>query len=204
MNRINNYEKYFLLFVFAFLNCVPTFSQPTDSIPPLDSLSAQFSGYLDITNSILAPLIVALITGLFTWILAQRKNQKKIDAAPRKYVEQLDILIKNGVAGGVENAVLNARAIVSARNSLRNSLVAISSQLNSEIDRLAIEIGEDVSRPQGPSSRDRDRRYLDINAQVAYNTILVLSKVWPAKKEQIEVEIRKLLAEMGLSFRVDL
>ena len=39
-----------------------------------------------------------------------------------------------------------------------------------------------------------------IDRENAYNTILVLNRIWPAKKEQIEVEVRKLLAEMGISY----
>ena len=59
------------------------------------------------------------------------------------------------------------------------------------------EIGEEIPVPKDASIRARDT--YDVDAQTAYNTIIVLSKIWPAKKTQIEVEIRKLLAELGLT-----
>jgi len=155
---------------------------------------------MDIINNIVAPLIVAIIigaiTGVFGWLLANRRIQRKLDAAPRKYVEELDQLIKNAIAEGPTKADVNARAIVSARNSLRKSLISISGNLNSEIDRLASEIGEEVIHQPAPSTRTP--AYSEISKDRAFQTIEVLSKVWPAKKTQIVVEIRKLLAELDL------
>ncbi|MFT3911456.1 MAG: hypothetical protein QM737_18680 [Ferruginibacter sp.] len=151
---------------------------------------------MDIYNNVLAPLFVALVIGIFSWLWAKRKQQEKIDAAPRKYVEALEKLIITGVSEGEEKAILNARAIVSTRDSLRNSLGAISSSLNSEIDRLAEEIGQTYYTPKGPMIRQENP---DMNSKQAYNTIIVLSKIWPARKDEIEVEIRKLLAILGLS-----
>lgn len=153
---------------------------------------------IDIYNNIIAPILVAIIIGFFTWLFTKRKVKRKIKAAPKIYVNELDKLIRRGVAEGIENAIINARAIVSARNSLRKSLLAISSQLNSEIDRLANEIGEEGVRIPDPTmSKDEIK---SIDRENAYNTILVLNRIWPAKKEQIEVEVRKLLAEMGISY----
>lgn len=37
-----------------------------------------------------------------------------------------------------------------------------------------------------------------MNKQAVYMQILILQKIWPAKRKQIEVELRKLLAELGL------
>jgi hypothetical protein len=34
----------------------------------------------------------------------------------------------------------------------------------------------------------------------AYNTIEVLARVWPSKRTQIIIEIRKILAELNISF----
>lgn len=122
------------------------------------------------------------------------QQRKKVEAAPRKYVAELDALIQRAIKEGDDFAIVNARAIVATRNSLRASLVAISSQLNSEIDRLSQEIGQPVPQhqtvnatgPQAPSASE------------VFRTIQVLSRIWPAKRVQIEVEIRKLLAELGL------
>jgi len=151
---------------------------------------------MDIINNIVAPLIVALITWALGRAWERRRIERKIDAAPKIYVQELDKLIARAMQEGPTKAVVNARAIVSARNSMRKSLVSISSNLNSEIDRLAVEIGEEllqVAQPSMPttnvpaSSNDR-----------AFQTIEVLSRIWPSRREEIVVQIRKLLAELGL------
>lgn len=61
-------------------------------------------------------------------------------------MNRLGELINIAFVEGVDKAKLNARAIVSTRNSLARSLVSVSSTLNSEIDRLAAETGEPVLR----------------------------------------------------------
>lgn len=151
---------------------------------------------LNYLNNIVAPLIVALLSGTFTWIWALRTNRKRIAAAPKMYVEHLDNLIKNGVTEGVSSAVLNARAIVAARNSMRGSLTTISSQLNSEIDRLEAELSEVIVSPKTPSMSRPNTN--DGSPEKIFETMQVLNKIWSARRTQIEVEMRKLLAEMGL------
>ena len=174
---------------------------------------------VDVPNHILAPLTVALILFVagIVWAAVTARFRKKIAAAPRQYVDELDKLIGRAIAEGETNAVINARAIVSARNSLRDSMAVIASRLNSEIDRLADDIGEShglwtlaaqVSVAQGmqspatttessaaqPASASGDEEI----RSAAWQTIQVLSRIWPAKKVQIEVELRKVLAELGL------
>jgi hypothetical protein len=164
---------------------------------------------LDYTNNLFAPilagLIVAGVTGALTWTWAQLKARRRmkeklrsiLEAAPRQYVEELDKLIQRGIAEGPEKAVVNARAIVGARNSLRSSLVSISKQLNSQIDRLALEIGEDVELPVPPSTPRANEKARD-DPGAAFQTIEVLSRTWPSKKVEIENEIRKILTELRL------
>ena len=151
---------------------------------------------MDIINNIIAPIIVGLLTASAGWLWSLRKLRGKIDAAPRKYVQELDDLINKAIEEGEENALINARAIVSTRNSLRSSLVSISQHLNSEIDRLAKDIGQNIPIPLEPSIPNPDATSVD--AKKAFDTIKVLSKIWPAKKVQIEYEIKKLLAELNL------
>lgn len=152
---------------------------------------------MDIVNNIIAPLIVGLLIAGFGWLWALRKVKQNIDAAPKRYVQELDNLITRALKEGEENAILNSRAIVSTRNSLRASLVSLSKHLNSEIDRLAKDIGETVETPLEPSRAENISNNLE--AKRAYDTIQVLARIWPAKKIQIEYEIRKLLTELGLS-----
>jgi len=151
---------------------------------------------MDIVNNIIAPLIVGIITAGFGWLWALRKIKQRIEAAPKRYVNELDKLIFKALNEGKQKAVINARAIVSTRNSLRNSLVELSKHLNSEIDRLAQEIGETVETPLPPSKLQMMPESID--AEKAYDTIIVLSKIWPSKKIQVEYEIRKLLTDLGI------
>jgi hypothetical protein len=155
---------------------------------------------LDYTNNLFAPilagLIVAGLTGALTWTWAQLKARRRmkeklrsiLEAAPRQYVEELDKLIQRGIAEGPEKAV---------GNSLRSSLVSISKQLNSQIDRLALEIGEDVELPVPPSTPRANEKARD-DPGAAFQTIEVLSRTWPSKKVEIENEIRKILTELRL------
>jgi hypothetical protein len=147
-------------------------------------------------------LAVAILVGVSTYLWTTLHEKKKIEEAPTIYVNELDKLINTAAAEGEENATLNARAIVAARNSLASSLTGIGSQLDSQIDLLAQEVGSAtlegqgfaprlVSTPAPPGSRP-------ISSAQVYQQIKLLQKVWPAKKRQIEIEIRKLLAELGL------
>lgn len=166
-------------------------AQPKPPMPPA----------FDFLTNIVAPLAVALITFLAGIALKARSDKarykQKVQSAPEKYVGELDKLIRDALEEGEANALINARAIVAARNGFRNTLVAISSQLNSEIDRLAINIGEEIIKPQFASEL---RTAIDNSSGVeAYQTIKVLAKIWPGRKIKIEVEVRKLLTEMGLT-----
>lgn len=151
---------------------------------------------LDLTNNIIAPLAVAGLTGCATWIIAQLRFQRRVDAAPRQYIQHLDSLISRAATEGIPQAIVNARSIVAARNTLRSSLLSISKYLNSEIDRLSKEIGEPFEQIE---MRGAEAGRPVLEPDEAYQTIQVLARIWPSKKTQIEVEIRKLLAELGLS-----
>jgi len=159
---------------------------------------------MDIFNNVIAPIIVATILGIFGlawgWILGHRQSRRRIEAAPRKYVQELDKLIQRADKEGADNAIVNARAIVAVRDSLRGSLVAISKQLNSEIDNLASELGG-TRGPLAELGRSLERSDAPDPKRV-YQTIQVLVRIWPSKSEQIEVEIRKLLAELGLEIHM--
>jgi hypothetical protein len=162
----------------------------------IETKSSSNNKKMDLIKLILAPLLVAGLTGVTTWVWKDKILRRKLDAAPRKYVEELEKLIAQAYKEGIEKAVVNARSIVSTRNDLRSSLISISSRLNSEIDQLAIDIGHTIIKPAEPSIRTTEAN--ENNPKRAYETIEVLYRNWPAKKVQIEVEIKKLLAELGL------
>jgi outer membrane murein-binding lipoprotein Lpp len=157
---------------------------------------------MDITNNIVAPIIVAIVAWLagqgYSQIKAWRKLREKIEAAPLVFVSELDALIHKGASEGPSQAVVNGRAIVAARDTLRSTLSSISKQLNSEIDQLASDLGQ--TSQAFDALTDATQAGDSPNAERAFDTIQVLVRIWPAKRKQIEVEIRKLLAELGFDF----
>ena len=74
----------------------------------------------------------------------------------------------------------NAKAIVVARDELRNSLTSLAKHLDSEIDQLA-KLLKNGSKPDD-----------------LFETLKVLFRLWPIKKTIIENESRKIIAELGM------
>ena len=147
-----------------------------------------------IYDEIFVHLVVAVFVAAGTYGWTRLLDQKKIEAAPAIYVAELDKLINNAVSQGEDHAIENAKAIVQVRNSLAQSLGALGKLLDSQTDVLAEELGlprlETSKMTETPTTiPDKHRVYLDIT---------ILQKIWPAKRRQIEVEIRKLFAELGL------
>jgi hypothetical protein len=162
---------------------------------------------MELAVQVAGELIGAALLGILGYLFGKDRQRKrvmaKIDAAPTVYVEELDRLIQQGASEGPENAIINARAIVAARNSLRSSMLSISSNLNSEIDTLAGDIGIDTGPVWRPVTQDGTRgATTDTHTgERAYDTIMVLRKIWPARKKQIEIELRKLFAELDIAPR---
>lgn len=101
-------------------------STTSGSIPLPSPKSNALSNVL---QQVIAGVAVAIIVGIATYLLTIYHERKRIEEAPTLYVQELDKLINNAVAEGEEKAVINAKAIVAARNSLAHSLSAIGSQL---------------------------------------------------------------------------
>jgi hypothetical protein len=127
---------------------------------------------------VLAGLTVAGLSAVAAYLYRGDKERKRVGEAPFVYVRRLDDLIKRGTMEGAENAIINARAIVAARNSLAQSLVSISSSLNSEIDKLAKQIGETSLIP-GALTSGTERPKTDTDSRAAYESIQVLARIWP-------------------------
>lgn len=147
--------------------------------------------------AIIAGLIINYVTYLVSKnegieIGIKRANQayiQKTESAPTLYTNRLGEMIYNADPMKSKDLIVDARAIVSTRDDYRGSLIAISKLLNSEIDRLKEEVEKaDNALRQGQSY---DRSEIE-------RTLGVLQKKWPSKKEQIIVEVRKLLAELGI------
>jgi hypothetical protein len=155
----------------------------------------------EILREVIVHIVVAALVGIATYAWATLHAKQVIEEAPTVYVQELDKLINTAVDEGEDNAILNAKAIVAARNSLAGSLTGLGKQLDGQIDGLAKMIGSDTlgvpdSLHEG-SPRNPENSAPFSNREV-YMQIRVLKKIWPAKKRQIEIEIRKLFAELGL------
>ena len=157
---------------------------------------------------ILSSVVIGLTTSLvasyfaykFGYFTSQRLYRKEIDEAPRKYVKNLGRLISEANEkidnASKEDAVVFARSIIALRDSLRSHMVSISSLLNSEIDRLAEEVNTEQTLIITERHRSSQKQELKIDEIRA--TIKVLAKIWPAKEDQVQYEIRKIIAELGL------
>jgi hypothetical protein len=77
--------------------------------------------------------------------------------------------------------MVDARAIVVARDARRESLESMARWLNSEIDLLARQLAEEPP-----------------NDNAIFETLQILQRVWPGRMAQIELEARKLLITMGV------
>jgi len=100
------------------------------------------------------------------------------EPASMNIANHLDLLINDAVNGGSDAIDVNAAAIVAARDGHRKTLMALHGLLNSEIDKLKdqLEGGDTVA----------------LKKRVA-----ILSKIWPAKMDQIKYEIAKLQVEIN-------
>lgn len=128
---------------------------------------------MGIFESVVAGLIVAAVSGGAGYLLRGRRYKKAIIEAPRKYVEHLGALIEKAMREGRDNSIVNARAIVAARDTLRGSLVIIADKLNSEIDTLASESRVKIS----PSE--------------LFSTIQVLHTMWRSRKTKSSMKFAK-------------
>jgi hypothetical protein len=125
------------------------------------------------------------------------KEKKRIyeqvyQAAVEQYANSLGKLI--GKAKGdvddnlsLERIEVSARAFVGARNELRETLTNLSGSLNHEVDELEDASKELQKNPNDKAAQDRVRK-----------AILVIAQKWPVKADAVKVQIRKLLAELGL------
>jgi hypothetical protein len=146
--------------------------------------------WLEVLAAVIAALVVGAISASVSYAFgerhAQATYQKKLaDAATvySNYIGQL-IISANSEKSDTE-LLVDARAIVSTRNDLRKSMSTLSDLLDSDIDRLeglTTGLGKGVMPPPGP-----------VRDQVS-----LLSKKWPIKAQQINIEVRKLFAELGL------
>lgn len=138
-------------------------------------------------ETVLAGLIVTGIggaVGRYWGVKSERKRFfQKREAAVKQFAAELKKLIAAAQPQG-EGALIDARAIVSTRNSLRAVLTSLAASLNSDIDRMEELLGDG----KVPASREGQVR----------ETLSVLKQTWPAKETELDVAVRKLITELGL------
>lgn len=148
--------------------------------------------------SIVAGLIVSVLTGTVGWLLRGETYRKRVDAAPSMFTARLTELIEKAVKEGSKHARVNARAILAMRDSFRRYSISLSELMNSEMDVLAAQLNNGVvHRPMVVRAEQRDIND-NLSNEELYETITVLQKAWRGKKDELDVTIRQLLALLGL------
>ena len=134
-------------------------------------------------------VVLALVAG-FGYLLGARNEQvryvQRVRSAPEEYVGLLKAQIESASRDEPVNIRVRARSIIRVRDSLGGSLLNLSKQLDSEIDRLAQLLDK---YEQGPSEQ--------LDTEI-HDSIAVLQRTWPAKEKLIVYELRKVVAELGL------
>lgn len=127
---------------------------------------------------ILAAVIIAAGSAGITWLFAKKRYKQRYQAAAQMYVERIGNHIKRPV--NEDDIIVHGKSIVAVRDDLKSTILTLDKLLNSEIDTLK------------EALKDPPKRALVLE------TIRVLQNKWPDKAAQLEVEIRKLLTELGL------
>jgi chromosome segregation ATPase len=109
------------------------------------------------------------------------------EAAPQRFTKT----IGDAIAAAVEAARVHgptstelldaARTLIKVRDDLRSALEVVSTRLNSHIDSLS----KEVERKQ-------------VSAGEIQSLVNILNGAWPAKTQEIELALRKVLTDMGL------
>lgn len=146
-------------------------------------------------ETLIAGLLVALISGTTGYLIKQSQARRNINGAPRKYINRLGEMIERAVRDGKENCIIHGKAIIATRNTLKDSLSSASDKLNSELDVLAKRLGMDYKTKVVESHSGNQRK---VNCEEVWESIQVLNEYWPIKKVEIEYEIKKIITELDL------
>lgn len=156
---------------------------------------------------VLSSFVAAALFGAIGYLIRGERYRRRLESAPHKFVKELGELINRAGRDGKQNVALNARAIVSLRNTVGSHITAIRDLLNHEIDELERHLGRrDVGRrPLDRRSQvsldrrvDRESKKLELSDERLYGLIKVLERTWTSKCDQVELEIQKMLVVLGL------
>jgi hypothetical protein len=142
---------------------------------------------LDIVVKVIVALAIAAAGTAAGFLLHRRRYRERFRAAAKIYADRIGQQIDKAYSEKDGGVLVHGRAIISIRDDLRDHLLNLNGLLNTDIDRLKEEISVLERNPSSPEAIKR-----------ASDTISVLKEKWPIKAEQVEIEIRKLLTELGL------
>jgi hypothetical protein len=143
---------------------------------------------LEVVGALIAAGLIAFTGFVFGRVFERRKFLARYETAVSSFSRSLEEAIKKEAI----DPIVKAKVIVSIRNSTRVQLSDLSKLLNSDIDtleRLLLEID---------TARDSAREVSPPTSKRLDETLNVLQGTWPAKKPQIDVAVRRVLAELGL------
>lgn len=176
--------------------------QSSSSDPSLSSPAPSFSWrrfWREVQTHIVAALIVGALTGVagFLWgkSRAEAHSEFTVRVAALQYADHLREAIEraaraadtgSGLSGKPEDLLAYGRSIVVIRDDLRGTLLTLSSQLNSELDRLSSLLDQYQKEPTEALAR-----------QIAV-TIRVLRETWPSRQLKIDTSIRRLLEDLNI------
>jgi len=117
--------------------------------------------------------------------------KQQYSSAPAVYTSHIGDQIIKPVpdATDIDDLLVRSKSIISIRDDLRSTLTGMGKLLNSDIDTLTKrvkELEEICSLGDGCNGKEVEQ------------TLKILQEKWPSKVSQVDVEIRKLLAELGL------
>jgi hypothetical protein len=150
---------------------------------------------LELLTAIITSIIGSgLVTGATAFRVARNRAEnryaQKLEAAPGTYTKKLGEKIRSArraVPSRTREVEVSARAIVTLRNQFARHLGGISELLDSEIDGM-----ESILQEVELSELDEQ------GASQLVVLIQVLNEVWDAKADQLQTELRRIMADLGL------
>jgi hypothetical protein len=142
-------------------------------------------------NSLLLSFAIGIVSGVAVlWIGGWRPGRKTLEqrgeAAPVEFHKRLGAQIELASP----NIEVQARSIVTLRNEYRGTLSNLQNLLGSEIDTLSLD-ADALKAAQTPAARQAALDQMQ-------TTLDVLRRSWPDRAAAIDVEMRKLYAEVNL------
>lgn len=145
---------------------------------------------VEIVGGLIVTALVGTTGYLYGRLTQVQKFVRRHDSAISSFSNSLGSEINSNSSSSM---IVKAKKIVSIRDATRNQLSDLSKLLNSDIDKLSSLLA------RAEEFRSREERVPDNLTTQIEETLEVLVGIWPTKKPQIDIAIRKLLTELGLN-----